>query len=79
MFWGLLFIAIGVGALLDITIWPLVLIAIGVATLLPALAGKNGKRGRYGMWWCSWGPSGWDRSSEPRDTEPGESQRPLRD
>jgi hypothetical protein len=38
MFWGLLFIAIGVGALLDISIWPLVFIAVGVATLLPALA-----------------------------------------
>ena len=32
--WGLVLIAIGIAALMDVSIWPIVLIALGVSTLL---------------------------------------------
>lgn len=65
-FWGLLFIAIGVSALLDINIWPLVLIVIGIAMVLPVLSGGRRQRSRYAMWWRWWDPSAWERSRERR-------------
>ncbi len=47
MFWGILLIAIGIGALLDIAIWPVVFIAIGAGLLLsrPAQGGRGIGRG----------------------------------
>ena len=59
IFWGLLLIAIGVGALLDLELWPLVLIVVGVALLLPALTGRRRRRNWHRMWWCWWDPSYW--------------------
>ena len=76
-FWGLLLVAIGVGALLDIAIWPLVLIVVGVAMLLPVLTGGGGSRRPYGMWWCWWDPSAWERSRERRGPEQGEGPERL--
>ena len=54
MFWGILMIAIGIGALLDIAIWPVVLIGIGAGLLLSRLS-KSGRRnnrwfGACGSW-----------------------------
>ena len=69
-FWGLLFIAIGVGALLDIRIWPLVLVVVGIAMLRPVLSGGRRYRNQYDMWWCWWGPSTWEGSREGRSVGP---------
>ena len=78
-FWGLLFLAIGVGALLDVSIWPLVFIVLGVAMLLPVLTGSRRARYRYPMWWCWWDPSAWERSRERRSSEQEEGpERPTR-
>ena len=73
-FWGLLFVAIGVGAILDVRIWPLVLIVVGVALLLPVLSGGSRYRNRYDAWWCWWGPSAWEGSPERR--RPGQGDVP---
>ena len=48
--WGLLLIAIGLGALLGISLWPLVLVVFGVALLVGGTSGKSGRRDWY--WWC---------------------------
>ena len=47
IFWGLVLIAIGIGALLGISIWPLVFIVAGGVLLLSAVSGR---RGRYRRW-----------------------------
>ena len=54
IFWGLLLITIGVGALLDISLWPLVFIIVGVALLLSTITGARRYRGLYDWWCCSW-------------------------
>ena len=71
-FWGLLFIAIGVGAIFDIRIWPLVLILVGVAMLRAVLPGGRRYWSRDGMWWCWWDTSAWEGSRERRGPGPGD-------
>ena len=62
--WALVLIAVGVGALLDVSIWPGVLIAIGVSTLLSvALRGNRETANLFNCWPC-W-PTFY--RSEPRD------------
>ena len=53
MFLGILLIAIGVGALLDLSIWPIVLIAIGVSMLGRVVFGSK-RRSVWSSWSC-WG------------------------
>ncbi len=70
MFWGILLIAIGVGALLDISLWPVVLIAIGAGLLLSRLA--RGSRGRdhwFGPCNC------WPFQSEPTSERESSADR----
>ncbi len=72
IFWGLLLIAIGVGALTDVELWPMVLVLTGAALLLSALATRR----RYGGWyslWCCWDPS---YRREPRLQDERESADP---
>ena len=64
--WGLVLIAIGVGALFDVSIWPVVLIAIGVSALLSvAFRGNREVSMLFNCWQC------WPGSyrSEPQETE----------
>ena len=74
--WGLLLIAIGVGALLNVSIWPLVLIVVGTALLLPVLTGRR----RYGDWhskWCCWwDPSYWRDVQERHHGDAPKMERP---
>ena len=75
IFWGLLLIAIGVGALLDIELWPLVLIVVGVALLLPVLTGRRRHRNWHQMWWCWWDPSYWRKVHERSRQEEREGRQ----
>ena len=78
-FWGILFLVIGVSALLDVSIWPLVFIVVGIAMLLPVLTGSRRRRYRYPMWWCWWDPSAWERSrSRDRSEQEEGPERPAR-
>ena len=77
IFWGLLLIAIGVGALLDIELWPLVLIVVGVALLLPVLTGRRRHRNWHQMWWCWWDPSTGGRSMSGLARRSGRVDRPV--
>lgn len=70
-FWGLVLIAIGLGALLDLSIWPIVLIAIGAAMLGPALFGSK-RRSAWSNWRCWCGPVFRERDAD-------ESQRQTTD
>ena len=71
-FWGVLLIAVGLSALLDINIWPLVLIVVGIAILRPVLSGEGRYRDRDNLWWCSWDTSAWEGSHERRGPGPGD-------
>ena len=64
--WGVVLVAIGIGALLDWEIWPVVLIAVGAALVLSAISGIG--RRSPGWFWscCSWYPE--RRSDPPADT-----------
>ena len=53
VFWGLVLIAIGVGALLGISLWPLILIALGTTLLVSAIFGRRGRH-RHWLWWSWW-------------------------
>ena len=64
--WGFVLIAIGAGALFDVTIWPVVLIAIGVSALLSVYyRGKQEASMWFNCWQC------WLNivRTEPRDSE----------
>ena len=51
--WALVLIAVGVGALLNVSIWPGVLIAIGVSTLLSvAFRGNSDMARLFNCWQC---------------------------
>jgi hypothetical protein len=52
--WGLVLIAVGVGALLDVSIWPGVLIAFGVSTLLSVAFRGNQETARLFNYWPCW-------------------------
>lgn len=52
-FCGLVLIAIGVGALLDLSIWPIVLIIIGASMLRSVVFGSK-RRSIWSNWSC-WG------------------------
>ena len=59
--WGVVLIAIGIGALLGWNIWPLVLISVGAVLLFGALTG-TGRRSPSWYWnCCPWFP---ERSSD---------------
>jgi len=59
VFWGLLLIAIGVGALLDVRLWPIVLIAVGAGLLLSMWSRRWGKRSTWFDMSCWCVPSSW--------------------
>ncbi len=75
IFWGLLLIAVGVGALLDVELWPLVLIVVGVALLLPVLTGRRRYPNWYGTWCCWWDTSYWRQGRERQQGEEVETER----
>ena len=52
--WALILIAIGVGALMDVSIWPGVLIAIGVSALLSVAFKGNQETARWFNCWPCW-------------------------
>lgn len=56
MFFGLVLIAIGVGALLDLRIWPIILIAIGSSMVFRMVFGSK-SRGGWSGWNCWTGPA----------------------
>ncbi len=63
--WGLVLIAIGVGALFDVSIWPVILIAVGVSALLSVAFRRNPEMsGLFNCWQC-WPGS---NRSEPQET-----------
>ncbi len=65
-FWGLLLIAIGVGAMTDLSLWPLVFIVAGIEGLLPIVTGRRRYGGRYSTWYCWWEPPRWQGSRRRR-------------
>ena len=69
IFWGLLLIAIGVGALLDISLWPLVFIIVGAALLLPIITGARRYGGLYDWWCCSWQSNQQEQQANAEATE----------
>lgn len=70
--WALVLIAVGVGALLDVSIWPGVLIAMGVSTLLSVAFKGNRETARLFNCWPCW-PTFYPQDSEdttrPRRSE----------
>lgn len=52
--WAFVLIAVGVGALLDVSLWPGVLIAIGVSVLLPIAFRGNRETARWFDCWPCW-------------------------
>ncbi len=66
--WGFVLIAIGIGALFDVTIWPIVLIAIGVSALLSVYYRGNREASMWFNCWQCW-PN--FTRAEARDSEDG--------
>ena len=52
--WEFVLIAIGAGALFDVTIWPVVLIAIGVSALLSVYCRGNREASMWFNCWQCW-------------------------
>ncbi|PKB70563.1 MAG: hypothetical protein BZY87_09930 [SAR202 cluster bacterium Io17-Chloro-G6] len=68
---GLVLIAIGVAALIDVSIWPIILIALGASTLLSyALRGYPETARLFNCWQC-W-PIRYDR--EQKETKASRSE-----
>ena len=66
---GIVLLAIGIGALLDLSIWPVVLIALGGALLLSVVTGDNKRRPEWFSACCWWSPSGWPHRGRQTPTE----------
>ena len=64
--WGIVLIAVGVGALFDVTIWPVVLIVIGISALLSVYYRGNREASMMFNCWQCW--PNFNRS-EPRESE----------
>jgi hypothetical protein len=63
MFFGIVLIAIGIGALFDLRIWPIVFIAIGVSMLGRVVFGSK-RRSIWSNWSCWGGPSFRERDKD---------------
>ena len=63
--WGLALIAIGIAALMGVSIWPIILIALGVSTLLSIALRNYPETSRLFNCWQCW-PTRFH--AEPKDT-----------
>ena len=70
---GIVLLAIGIGALLDLSIWPIVLIALGGALLMSVLTGARRRHPHWFYTCCSRNPLG---SSKRERRTATESDRP---
>ena len=69
--WGLVLIAIGIAALMDVSIWPIILIALGVSTLLSYALRRYPETARLFNCWQCWPMS---YQTERRDIDIKDSQ-----
>ena len=69
---GIVLLAIGIGALLDLSIWPVVLIALGGALLLSVVTGANKRRPDWFSACCWSSPSAWPQRGRQPPAEAGQ-------
>ena len=75
LFWGVFFIALGVGALLNVQLWPIALIGLGCAMVLSIGFGRH-RSNAWMMPACGF-PAFWIRDDREYDRPAGETREDI--